>query len=67
MVDHLIGCPTPYIVGLHRKILQAKDEFPIDIVKVRELYLFKSGIKRNEREMRRSLGPRTSSPSMSSR
>ena len=36
MLDHIIGCPTPYIMGVHRKTyLARKDEFPTDVVKVR--------------------------------
>jgi hypothetical protein len=35
MVDHLIGCPTPYIMGLHRRTLLAKEDFPLaDVVRV---------------------------------
>lgn len=35
MVDHLIGCPTPYIMGLHRRTLLAKEDFPLqDVVQV---------------------------------
>lgn len=35
MIDHVIGCPTPFIMGLHRKTyLQRQDDFPADIVQV---------------------------------
>lgn len=35
MVDRLIGCPTPFIMGLHRKTyLLRMDDFPADVVRV---------------------------------
>jgi hypothetical protein len=35
MIDHVIGCPTPFLMGLHRKTyLQRQDDFPADIVRV---------------------------------
>lgn len=36
MVERLIGCPTPFLMGLHRKtFLLRRDEFPADVVRVR--------------------------------
>lgn len=36
MVDRLIGCPTPFVMGLHRKTyLLRRQDFPADVVRVR--------------------------------
>jgi len=35
MIDHVIGCPTPFLMGLHRKtFLLRRNDFPMEIMRV---------------------------------